>query len=90
MEVRYPFSLNPSATIYGLAFAEAGNSWFDFSEFSPFAVKRAAGVGVRIYMPFFGLLGLDWGYRFDDVPGRTDPNQRTEFHFTIGGNIGGW
>lgn len=90
MEVRYPFSLNPTATIYGLAFAEAGNSWFDFSEFAPFEVRRSAGLGVRIYMPFFGLLGLDWGYRFDDVPGRTDPNQRTEFHFSIGGNIGGW
>ncbi len=90
MEIRYPFSLNPTATIYGLAFAEAGNSWFDFSDFSPFEVRRAAGVGVRIYMPFFGLLGLDWGYRFDDIPGRTDPNNRTEFHFTIGGNIGGW
>lgn len=90
MEVRYPFSLNPTATIYGLAFAEAGNSWFDFSEFAPFEVRRSAGIGVRIYMPFFGLLGLDWGYRFDEVPGRTDPNQKTEFHFTIGGNIGGW
>ena len=41
-------------------------------------------------MPFFGLLGLDWGYRFDDVPGRTDPTSNTEFHFTIGGNLGGW
>jgi outer membrane protein insertion porin family len=89
-EVRYPISLNPTATIYGLAFAEAGNSWFDFSGFSPFEVKRSAGVGVRIYMPFFGLLGLDWGYRFDEIPGRTDPNNKTEFHFTIGGNIGGW
>lgn len=90
MELRYPFSLNPSATIYGLAFAEAGNSWGRFEDFSPFEVKRAAGFGVRIFMPFFGLLGLDWGYRFDEVPGRTDPTSRTEFHFTIGGNIGGW
>lgn len=90
MELRYPVSLNPSATIYGLAFVEAGNSWFDFSEFRPFEVKRAAGVGVRIFMPFFGLLGLDWGYRFDDVPGRTDPNKRSEIHFTIGGSINGW
>ena len=90
MELRYPFSLNPTATIYGLAFAEAGNSWDEFNNFSPFEVKRAAGVGIRIFMPFFGLLGLDWGYRFDNVPGRTDPNSKTEFHFTIGGNIGGW
>ena len=90
MEVRYPFTLNPSATIYGLVFAEAGNSWLNIEQFNPFEVKRAAGVGVRIFMPFFGLLGLDWGYRFDDVPGRVDPNSRTEFHFSIGGNIGGW
>lgn len=89
-ELRFPFSLNPTATIYGLAFAEAGNSVFDFDQFSPFEVYRSVGFGVRIYMPFFGLLGLDWGYRLDDIPGRTDPNNRTEFHFTIGGNIGGW
>lgn len=90
MELRYPFSLNPTATIYGLVFAEAGNSWDEFNNFSPFEVKRAAGIGIRIFMPFFGLLGLDWGRRFDNVPGRTDPNSKTEFHFTIGGNIGGW
>lgn len=90
MELRYPFSLNPTATIFGLTFLEAGNSWFDFNEFSPFEVRRSAGVGVRIFMPFFGLLGLDWAYRFDDIPGVSDPTQKTEFHFTIGGNIGGW
>lgn len=90
MEVRYPFTLNPSATIFGLVFAEAGNSWLEFNQFAPFEVRRAAGVGVRIFMPFFGLLGLDWAYRFDDIPGRTDPGSRTEFHFTIGGNVGGW
>jgi outer membrane protein insertion porin family len=90
MELRYPLSLNPTATIYGLAFAEAGNSWLGFDEFSPFEVRRAVGLGVRIYMPFFGLLGLDWGYRLDDIPGVSDPNKKTEFHFTIGGNIGGW
>jgi len=90
MEVRYPFSLNQSATIYGLVFAEAGNSWVDFEQFAPFEVKRSVGVGVRIFMPFFGLLGLDWGYRLDEIPGVTDPSNKTEFHFTIGGNIGGW
>ncbi len=89
-ELRFPFSLSPTATIYGLGFAEAGNSWFEFEQASPFEVYRSVGVGVRIFMPFFGLLGLDWGYRLDDIPGRTDPNSRTEFHFTIGGNIGGW
>lgn len=89
MELRYPVSLNPSATIYGLAFAEAGNSWAAFNDFNPFEVKRAAGVGVRIFMPMFGLLGLDWGYRFDDVPG-SNPDKRTEIHFTIGGSLNGW
>lgn len=90
MELRYPVSLNPQATIYGLAFAEAGNSWATFSDFKPFEVRRAAGVGVRIFMPMFGLLGLDWGYRFDDIPGVSDPNKRTEIHFTIGGSLNGW
>jgi len=89
-EVRYPFSLNPTATIYGLAFAEAGNSWGSFEDFNPFQVAKSAGVGIRIFMPMFGMLGLDWGYRFDDIPGRTDPDSRTEIHFSIGGNIGGW
>ena len=90
MELRYPFSTNPSATIYALAFAEAGNSWGSFQEFKPFEVRRSAGMGIRIFMPMFGLLGLDWGYRFDDVPGRTDPTKHSEIHFSIGGNINGW
>ncbi len=90
MEIRYPFSLNPSATIFGLAFVEAGNSWGTFKEYKPFELRRAAGVGIRIFMPMFGLLGLDWGYRFDDIPGVTDPTKRSLITFTIGGNIGGW
>jgi len=89
-ELRYPLSLNPSATIYGLIFGEAGNSWSEFSKANPFQVNKSAGFGVRIYMPFFGMLGLDWGYRFDEIPGRTDPNSRSEIHFSIGGNINGW
>lgn len=86
MEMRYPFSLNPQATIYGLTFVEAGNTWNDFSEYNPFSVKRSAGVGVRIFLPMFGLLGLDWGYRFDDITNRT--MQRSQVHFTIGANLG--
>jgi outer membrane protein insertion porin family len=89
-ELRYPFSLNPSATIYGLVFGEAGNSWDNFNQVNPFEVYKSAGVGIRIFMPMFGLLGLDWGYRFDDIPGRTDPNSNTEIHFSIGGSINGW
>ena len=89
-ELRYPLSLNPSATIYGLVFGEAGNAWAGFDEFNPFEVYKSAGVGIRIFMPMFGLLGLDWGYRLDDIPGVSDPNNRTEIHFSIGGSINGW
>jgi len=87
MELRYPFSLNPSATIYGLTFVEAGNSWSKFKDFNPFNVYRSAGVGVRVFLPMFGLLGLDYGWRFDDVPTRLNMD-RSQFHFTIGANIG--
>jgi outer membrane protein insertion porin family len=87
MELRYPVSLNPNATVYLLAFTEAGNTWNRFRDYNPFAVKRSAGVGVRVFLPMFGLLGLDWGYRFDDVP--TAPQmQRSQVHFTIGFNLG--
>jgi outer membrane protein insertion porin family len=86
MELRYPVSLNPNATIYGMGFLEAGNSWSRFRDYNPFAVKRAAGFGLRIFLPMFGLLGLDWGYGFD----RTiyDPlnakHHGVEFQFTLG------
>ena len=82
-EFRYRVSPNPQATVYVLAFAEAGDSWLTFNEFKPFQLKKSAGVGVRIFLPMFGLLGLDYGWRFDDVPGRPDmaPGQ---FHFSIG------
>jgi outer membrane protein insertion porin family len=89
-ELRYPLTLNPTATIYGLVFGEAGNSWASFSKANPFQVYKSAGFGVRIYMPFFGMLGLDWGYRFDQIPGKTDPSSRSEIHFSIGGSINGW
>lgn len=86
MEVRYPLSLNPQATIYALAFLEAGNCWYGFNTFNPFEVKRSAGLGLRIYLPIFSMLGLDWGYGFDDVPGVTGAN-KSQFHFSIGGSI---
>ena len=86
LELRYPLSLNPQATIYALTFLEAGNCWLGFKNFNPFDVKRSAGVGVRIYLPMFGLLGLDWGYGFDDVYG-TEGNNHSQFHFSIGGSI---
>ena len=86
-ELRYPLSTNPSATIYTLAFIDAGKTWADAREFNPFEVYRSAGVGMRIFLPMFGLLGLDYGWRLDDVP--TLPNMsRGQFHFSIGMNMG--
>jgi len=66
MELRYPLTLKPSASIYGLAFLEGGNAFSNFQQFNPFQLKRSAGVGVRIFMPAFGLLGIDFGYGFDE------------------------
>lgn len=86
LEVRYPLSLNPSATIYALSFLEAGNCWIGFENFNPFKVYRSAGLGVRIYLPMFGLLGLDWGYGFDQVPNNKSA-AGSQFHFSIGGSI---
>jgi outer membrane protein insertion porin family len=86
-ELRYPLSTNPSATIYMLAFVDAGKTWADAREFNPFEVYRSAGVGMRIFLPMFGLLGLDYGWRLDDIP--TQPNMsRGQFHFSIGMNTG--
>ena len=89
MEVRYPISLNPQATIFILGFAEAGNSWSDYKKFNPFQVKRSAGFGLRVFLPMFGLLGIDYGWRFDNVPGQPGiGNGKGQFHFTIGGALG--
>ncbi|MDP4267585.1 MAG: outer membrane protein assembly factor BamA [Bacteroidota bacterium] len=83
LELRYPISLNPSATIYVLSFLEAGNSWLKFKEFNPFDVKRSAGVGIRLFLPMFGQIGLDWGYGFDNVTGNASAGG-SQFHFSIG------
>jgi outer membrane protein insertion porin family len=83
LELRYPVSLNPSATIFVLTFLEAGNAWYSLDEFNPFVAKRAAGVGVRAFLPMFGLLGIDWGYGFDPYPGNSGISG-SQFHFTIG------
>lgn len=82
MELRYALSLNPQSPIYALAFLEAGNSWDSFKEFDPFNVKRSAGVGIRITIPMMGMMGVDWGYGFDEIPGQTDAN-KGQFHFSI-------
>jgi len=85
-EVRYPVSLNPNSTIYALAFLEAGNAWKNFRSFNPFDIKRSAGVGVRVFLPMFGILGLDWGYGFDEIPGIPTAN-KGQFHFSINQSI---
>ena len=78
-ELRYPVILQPSSTIYALVFAEGGNCWSDIKKFNPFQIKRSAGVGVRIFLPMVGLLGVDWGYGFDGPAG-----SKSQFHFVIG------
>ncbi len=83
LEIRYPITLKEQARIYALAFVEAGNAWRTFDEYDPFYLKRSAGVGIRAYLPMFGLLGIDWGYGFDDVPGKPDANGG-QFHFVVG------
>lgn len=83
MELRYPISLSQSATIYALAFLEAGNSWYEIKDFEPFNLYRSAGVGLRVFLPMFGLLGLDWGYGFDNVPGRSGASG-SQLHFVLG------
>ncbi len=83
MELRYPVSLNPSATIFVLAFAEAGDAWFSIEDFNPFMAKRSAGIGLRAFLPMFGLLGVDWAWGFDEpYPGAGVSG--SQFHFTIG------
>ena len=86
-ELRFPVTLNPQATIYVLGFADAGNSWSQAKDFNPFNVKRSAGVGIRIFLPMFGLLGFDYGWRLDDVKSNLGM-QKGQFHFTIGASIG--
>lgn len=86
MELRYPVSLNPNATIYLMGFLEAGNAWLTFNQFNPFDVKRSAGAGVRVFLPMFGILGLDWGYGFDDIMGIPTAN-KGQFHFSINQSI---
>ncbi|MFZ1615799.1 MAG: outer membrane protein assembly factor BamA [Flavobacteriales bacterium] len=86
-EIRFPVSLNPQATIFALGFAEAANAWNSIDRYDPFKVYRSAGIGLRLFLPMFGPMGLDYGWRFDDVPGK--PNMaRSQFHFTIGIDLG--
>ncbi len=86
LELRYPVSLNPSATIYVLGFLESGNDWLKWQNVAPFSLYRSVGLGVRVFLPMFGLLGLDWGYGLDDVPGAPNANG-SQFHFSINSSI---
>ena len=79
VELRYPVVLQPQSTIFVLGFLEAGNCWSDIRDFNPFEIKRSAGVGVRVFLPMIGLLGVDWGYGFDDAQ-----YGGSQFHFVIG------
>ena len=66
VEIRYPISLNPNSTIFVLGFVEGGNSWNNFRDYNPFDLKRSAGIGMRVFLPMFGLLGFDYGFGFDN------------------------
>ncbi len=86
-EIRYPFSLSPTSTIFGLAFVEAGNAWANFKDYNPFKLNRSAGVGIRLYLPMFGLLGLDYGIGFDrynEAAGVTSLKDMTKITFMLG------
>jgi outer membrane protein insertion porin family len=84
LELRYPITLKQSAKIYALGFLESGASFNSFKDFDPFELKRSAGIGVRVFMPAFGLLGIDFGHRFDDLPGQPGTKNNWETHFIIG------
>jgi len=84
LELRYPLSLEQSATIWALAFVEAGNSYSNFKSYNPFNLKRSAGVGVRIFLPMFGLMGIDWAYGFDAPNYGGATRNGSEFHFVLG------
>ncbi|MBQ2608395.1 MAG: outer membrane protein assembly factor BamA [Paludibacteraceae bacterium] len=83
LELRYPISLEQNATIWVLGFAEAGNCFANLKDFNPFNLKRSLGLGVRIYLPMFGLMGIDWGWGFDKING-SDQYGKSQFHFVLG------
>ncbi|HHB51993.1 MAG TPA: outer membrane protein assembly factor BamA, partial [Saprospiraceae bacterium] len=83
LELRYPITLKPSASIYVLGFLEGGNSYDGFDNFNPFTLKRSAGMGLRIFMPAFGMLGIDFAHGYDPLPGTTEKSG-WQTHFIIG------
>ena len=88
LELRHPIITSESATIFMLAFAEGGNVWDSFSSYDPFDIRRSVGVGARVFLPIFGLLGLDYGYGFDKIPGIPDAN-KGQFSFSISQSLSG-
>lgn len=90
MELRYPVMMNEQAKVFLLGFADAGNTWDQFRNFNPFKVRRTVGVGARIFLPIFGLLGIDYGHAFDPIPGIPDNQWRQPFTFSIMQQMGGF
>ncbi|MVZ64323.1 outer membrane protein assembly factor BamA [Sphingobacterium sp. DK4209] len=90
IELRHPIMLNDQATVFALAFAEAGNTWNKFDEVNPFKVRRAVGVGARIFLPIFGMLGIDYGHALDPIPGMQNSQWKQNFTFSIIQNMGGF
>jgi outer membrane protein insertion porin family len=84
LEMRYPFVTNPSSTIYGLAFYEAANGWYSFKEWNPFRLRRSMGVGVRFFLPMFGLLGFDYGIGLDRITATGRLRDASRFTFMLG------
>jgi outer membrane protein insertion porin family len=89
MELRYPVIASQSATAYLVGFAEGGNTWNNFSDYNPFNIRRSAGIGARIFLPIFGMLGIDYGHAFDSIPGVTDGGKQS-FTFSIAQQLGGF
>jgi outer membrane protein insertion porin family len=90
MELRYPVMMNEQAKVFLLGFADAGNTWDAFKDFNPFKVRRSVGIGARIFLPIFGLLGIDYGHAFDPIPGVDRSQWRQPFTFSIMQQMGGF
>ncbi len=89
MELRYPVIASQQATAYLIGFAEGGNTWNSFADYNPFNIRRSAGIGARIFLPIFGMLGIDYGHAFDSIPGITDGGKQS-FTFSIAQQLGGF
>jgi outer membrane protein insertion porin family len=89
LELRHPVINSQQSTIFLLAFAEGGNTWNRFKDYNPFNVRRSVGFGARVYLPIFGMLGIDYGYAFDSIPGLPDGGKQG-FTFSIAQQLGGF